>query len=174
MLRSVISFPDRGPYGKASYRGNTSGWAVKALLEHYRPSLFVDPAEGSGTSGDIARELGIEYVGLDLHSGFNLVRDSLLKRVKRPCDYVFYHPAYFSMVLYSGNVWGSEPHQDDLSRCKTPEEFLEKLQVTLCNIYDAVRRAGTIRCRSGLPQERLVLVDPSRYGEHGARQFSKV
>lgn len=142
MITSVMSFPDRGPYGKASWRGNTSGRVIKALVEFFQPSLFVDPAEGSGTSRDVARELGIEYVGLDLHSGFNLLKDRLIERLPREADYIFFHPPYHSVIQYSGNVWGTEPHPDDLSRCKTPEEFLEKLKVALHNIYEAVRKNG--------------------------------
>jgi len=37
MLTSVVSYPDRGPYGKSDYRGNCSGYLIKELLEHYKP-----------------------------------------------------------------------------------------------------------------------------------------
>lgn len=142
MTTSILSFPDRGPYGRSSWRGNTSGRVIKALLEFFKPSLFVDPAEGGGTSRDVAKEMGIQYIGLDLHSGFNLLKDSLIERLPREADYCFFHPPYHSMIQYSGNVWGKEPHPDDLSRCKSPEEFLEKLEIALYNIYEAVRRGG--------------------------------
>ncbi|OPY05596.1 MAG: hypothetical protein A4E61_00244 [Syntrophorhabdus sp. PtaB.Bin184] len=141
-MNSVLSFPERGNYGKSSWRGNVSGHVIGELLNFFRPGLFVDPAEGSGTSRDVAREKGIEYVGLDLHEGFNLIRDSLIGRLPRPADYVFFHPPYHDMVLYSGNVWGSQPHPDDLSRCRTRGDFLAKLEVALLNIYDATRRGG--------------------------------
>ena len=141
-LTSILSFPDRGPYGKSSWRGNTSGRVVKALLEFFKPSLFVDPAEGGGTSRDVAKEMGIEYVGLDLHTGFNLLKDSLLEKLPKEADYMFFHPPYGDVIQYSGNVWGAEPHPDDLSRCKSPEDFLEKLELALFNIYEAVRKGG--------------------------------
>lgn len=141
-ISSIVSFPDRGNYGNQRWRGNTSGRVVKALLEFFRPGLFVDPAEGGGTSRDVARELGIEYVGLDLHSGFNLIGDRLIERLPREADYVFFHPPYHDMVVYSGRVWGDSAHPDDLSRCKSPEEFLEKLQAALYNVYEAVRKGG--------------------------------
>lgn len=141
-INSVISFPDRGNYGKASWRGNTSGRVVKALLEFFRPSLFADPAEGSGTSRDVAKEMGVEYVGLDLHSGFNLLKDRLLERLPREADYVFFHPPYHNVIRYSGDVWGLDPHPDDLSRCESPEEFLHKLEMALFNIYEATKRGG--------------------------------
>ena len=139
MLKSVVSYPDRGPWGNASWKGNFSGWLVCDLLEFFRPTFFVDPMEGSGTSGQVAASMGIKYRGFDLHSGFNAVRDSLIDRLggERP-DYLIAHPPYHDMILFSGEVWGKEPHPDDLSRCASPEEFLSKLQMALYNAYDAL------------------------------------
>jgi hypothetical protein len=68
---SILSFPDRGPWGKSRYRGNCSGYVYKRIFEHIRPRVFTDPMVGSGTSVEVAREMGIEAYGLDLHSGFN-------------------------------------------------------------------------------------------------------
>lgn len=143
MKSSVVSYPDRGKYGKSSYRGNCSGHIIKDMLNFLKPKLFVDPSMGSGTSKDVAAEFpGMEYYGFDLHSGFNLLKDRIIERIPREADYLFWHPPYGSMVLYSGNVWGDKPHPDDLSRCGTKEEFLEKLQMALYNIYEATRRGG--------------------------------
>jgi hypothetical protein len=41
------------------------------LFEQLKPRVFVDQMVGSGTSIEIAQEMGIEAHGLDLHSGFN-------------------------------------------------------------------------------------------------------
>ncbi len=140
---SVLSFPDRGHWGKSTYRGNVSGHIVRNLLSFFRPRhLFVDPAEGGGTSREVAKEMGVPYIGLDLHSGFNLLKDRLIEQLPKEADYVFFHPPYFDIIKYSGNMWGVEPHPDDLSYCKTPEEFIEKMRVALQNIYEAVRRNG--------------------------------
>ncbi len=141
-MNSIISFPKRGPYGNPSWRGNTSGYVVKALLKYFMPNLFVDPAEGSGTSKDVAREMGIEYVGLDLHSGFNLLKDRILERLPREADYLFFHPPYHDIIKYSGEQWGDKPHPDDLSRAESKEDFLDKLQIALFNIYEATKNGG--------------------------------
>jgi len=133
---SVLSFTDRGPYGKASYRGNCSGYVVKALLQFLKPKECCDPAEGSGTTGDVCREMGIRYAGLDLKGGFNLLRDSLLDRLGRPFEFIFFHPPYHDIVKYSGSVWG-EPHPDDLSRCVDVEDFLSNMETALWNISRA-------------------------------------
>ncbi len=140
-ISSIWSFPDRGPWGNGGWRGNCSGYIIRNLLEFYRPALFVDPAMGSGTSRDVAREMGVRFIGLDLHSGFNLLRDSLAERTGSDVDLVFFHPPYHNMVLYSGNVWG-DAHPDDLSRCGSFDEFIEKLRIALINIYEALRKHG--------------------------------
>lgn len=142
MLKSIVSYKDRGLYGDAKWRGNCSGRLIKDLLLFFKPNYFCDPAEGSGTSRDVAKELGICYVGLDLYKGFNILKDSLLERIKDPADYIFFHPPYWDIITYSGNVWGTEPHPDDLSRAKSYEEFIEKLQIALYNIYDALTTGG--------------------------------
>ena len=63
---SVLSFPDRGKWGKSSWRGNCSGHVYKALFEQLRPTFFVDPMVGAGTSVEVAQEMGIESRGGDL------------------------------------------------------------------------------------------------------------
>lgn len=139
---SIISFPDRGHWGNSQWRGNCSGYVYKDLFERLHPRVFVDPMVGSGTSVDVAREMGIEAYGLDLHSGFNVLRDSILERVGKPADLVVSHPPYGSMILYSGQVWGDQPHPDDLSRCADDEEFHQKLQVAMLNQRAATRSGG--------------------------------
>jgi hypothetical protein len=74
-----------------------------------------------GTSVEVAREMGIEAHGLDLHSGFNVLKQSILEVVGKPSDLVLSHPPYHNIVVYSGNVWGRGPHPDELSRCATKE-----------------------------------------------------
>ena len=129
---SILSFPNRGPWGNARYRGNCSGHVYKRIFEYLRPRVFTDPMVGSGTSVEVAREMGIESYGLDLHSGFNILEHSILETVGKPSDLVLSHPPYHNIVVYSGCVWRN-PHRADLSRCATEEEFLEKLEVAMRN-----------------------------------------
>ncbi len=138
---SILTFPERGKWGKSAWRGNCSGHIYRALFEQYRPGVFVDPMVGSGTSVEVAAEMGIEAFGLDLHSGFNILRDSIVQAVGKEADMVFSHPPYHDMIVYSGQVWGL-PHQDDLSRCVNDEDFLEKLQVALLNQREATKPGG--------------------------------
>jgi len=139
---SILSFPDRGKWGKSSWRGNCSGHIYRELFERLQPGVFIDPMVGSGTSVEVATEMGIEAYGLDLHSGFNAIRDSIANAVGKPGDLVVSHPPYGGMVIYSGKVWGDTPHPDDLSRCVDDDEFHEKLQLVLLNQRDATKTGG--------------------------------
>jgi hypothetical protein len=56
---SILSFPDRGPWGNSQYRGNCSGYVYKRTFEHLRPRVFADPMVGSGTSVEVARDFWI-------------------------------------------------------------------------------------------------------------------
>jgi hypothetical protein len=141
---SILSFPDRGPWGNSRYRGNCSGYVYKRIFEHLRPRVFTDPMVGSGTSVEVAREMGIEAYGLDLHSGFNILTTSILATVGKPSDLVLSHPPYHDVIPYSGSEWGrgGEPHPDDLSRCGSEAEFLEKLRVAILNQRKATAPGG--------------------------------
>ena len=141
MNSSILSFPQRGVWGQAGYRGNCSGYVQKTLIEKFKPSYFVDPAEGGGTSRDVCRQLGVKYTGLDLKDGFNLLRNSLKDRLQGQPDFIFFHPPYGEMVSYSGNLWGS-PHPDDLSRCGNGDGFINRLEIALMNIYDPLKQGG--------------------------------
>lgn len=141
-MKSVVSYPNRGHYGKSSWRGNTSGLIIKDMIEHFKPQLFVDACEGSGTSGDVCREMGIDYVGLDLYKGQDFTKDSILSQLPREADMCFTHPPYHSMIKYSGEVYGDMPLDGDTSRCDSPDEFVAKSQVMLLNQREATREGG--------------------------------
>jgi len=144
MLSSILSYPERGPWGDASYPGNCSGHIIKRLLEYYEPRIFVDPAEGSGTSRDVAKELGLTYFGFDLRSGFDVLTQPLDAVLCERADLVFFHPPYHNIVRYSSQVWGKEPHPQDLSQCPTFEDYLFKLKLACINIWSAIRQGGRL------------------------------
>lgn len=141
--QSVVSYPDRGPWGNRAYRGNCSGHIVKDCIETYlRPGgLMVDPSVGGGTSSDVARDLGVRFFGTDLHQGFNLLTDDLATLVGEPASLVFWHPPYGPMIAYSGNMYGDAPSNWDLSRMSV-KEFTEAMVVCSMNIHDAVEPGG--------------------------------
>ena len=140
-MNSIVSYPDRGKWGKSSWRGNTSGHIIVDLINQFKPQLFVDVCEGSGTSGDVCRDLGVDYVGLDLHKGNDFTKDFVLSQLPRPADICFSHPPYANMIQYSGAVWGNQPIQGDTSLCSV-DEFLERSYVMLLNQREATRKGG--------------------------------
>ncbi|WP_321935580.1 hypothetical protein [Paraburkholderia sp. J8-2] len=150
---SIMSFPERGPWGDAKWRGNCSGHVYKQLfgqlLRDIADPVFIDPMMGSGTSIEVAREMNIRAYGLDLHQGFNILRDSILEKTGEPGNLVLSHPPYHSMIAYSGEQWGTEAHQDDLSRCADDEDFHRKMQLALLNQREATIPGGYYGCIIG-------------------------
>lgn len=138
---SIWSFPDRGPWGDARYRGNCSGYVYRRLYEHLQPGFVIDPCQGSGTSVAVASEMGIEAIGLDLKDGFNMLRDSILAVVGKPADLVISHPPYHDMIVYSGNQYPGA-HDDDLSRSSSVDEYLDRAVQMLLNQRDATVPGG--------------------------------
>lgn len=141
---SILSYPDRGHWGSSKWRGNCSGHVYKELMEMVAPKFFIDPMVGSGTSVAVAKEMGIESLGLDLHQGFNAIEDSILEKAGKPSDLVVSHPPYGSMILYSGigGMWGDKPHPADLSHCVDDEDFHQKMQLVLLNQREATTSGG--------------------------------
>ncbi|APC19417.1 DNA adenine modification methylase (plasmid) [Pseudomonas frederiksbergensis] len=140
---SVVSFPDRGPWGKSNYRGNCTGHIVKGFVESYqrrKDGLVVDPSVGGGTSADVARDMGLRFFGTDLHQGFNLLVDDLKSHVGEEAHLAWWHPPYAGMLQYSGVEWG-EANKWDMSRMCLPD-FTEALELAVMNIHDAVERGG--------------------------------
>lgn len=140
-MKSVISYPERGKWGKSSWRGNMSGHVMVDMVNHFKPKLVVDVCEGSGTSGDVCRDMGLDYVGLDLHKGNDFTRDAVLRQLPCPGDLVFSHPPYHSMIQYSGNMYG-KALPTDTSRCSSVDEFLAMSEVMLLNQREATKEGG--------------------------------
>lgn len=143
---SVCSYPARGSWGNNKYRGNCTGYIVKDFIESYRRDqngLVADPSVGGGSSEDVARDLGVRFKGTDLHQGFNLLRDDFRSHLGEDAHLVWWHPPYWDMIRYSGNVWGemSEPNPWDMSQMDLPE-FVEALELAIMNIHDACERGG--------------------------------
>lgn len=140
---SVISFPDRGPWGKSKYRGNCSGHVIKGFFETYhkrKGGLACDPSIGGGTSVDVARDMGLRFTGTDLHQGFNLLLDDFKSFLGEEAHSCFWHPAYADMIQYSGNMWG-EANKWDMSRMSLPD-FTEALELAIMNIHDSMEKGG--------------------------------
>ena len=94
-----------GMQGDRDYRGATPSFIVWNLLQRYtrEKDLVVDPMAGSGTTLDVARELGRRALGYDIHPTrkdiFNVdARKLPLEDGK--ADFVFVDPPYSTHIDY--------------------------------------------------------------------------
>lgn len=141
---SVVSYPERGNFGRADYRGNCTGYLIKDIINFFKPKLFLDINEGSGTSRDVCRALGIDYIGLDLHSGTDFTKDYIRNKINKQADVSFSHAPYHDIIKYSNSVWnkGKGIIEGDTSHCKSEDEFIYKSQVMLMNQREATKDGG--------------------------------
>jgi len=137
-LCSVVSYPDRGPWGDSRYRGNCSGHLVKDLILRFNCKSVFDPAEGGGTVEDVVcginnyKEKRIYYEGRDLKSGWDILSGEL---PEKQFDMVFYHPPYHDIISYSDD-------SRDLSNCTSLHEFEVKLNQSVNRLSETIRPGG--------------------------------
>lgn len=143
-LGSIVSYPDRGKYGKSSYRGNCSGRLITDLLTLYKPKQFLECFAGSGTGRDAARSLGItNSVHLDLNPTFG-GHNLLLDEMPIGYDFCFSHPPYWDIIKYSNEQWdnGGVPHEGDISHTVSYEEFIKQIDKINLKIYQSLANGG--------------------------------
>lgn len=156
-LTSFMAFPERGNAGSNKWRGNCSPKVIEAVTSYvlgckryYRKPtndfLLLDPMSGSGTSQSVAEHLKIQSVLYDLnpsptHGKGNW--DALTNDVEDSADMIFFHPPYHSIIQYSGSMWGNS-HPNDLSRCESYADFIEKLNFVLKKLFLSLRQDGRL------------------------------
>jgi hypothetical protein len=139
-LCSVVSYPNRGPWGDAHYRGNCSGFLVKDLILRFNCHSIFDPAQGSGTVKDVVdginkyRQKNIQYRGEDLKQGWDVLTSPV---PQRQFDMVWYHPPYWDIIRYS-----ADPR--DLSVCRTIDEFEDKLNRSAQRLFSVIKQGGVL------------------------------
>ena len=111
---TVLSFPDRGPWGDSKYRGNCSGWYQAFLIWKYKVKKFAELFAGSGTGYDVAKDMEINYIGADLNPlavrpgiiCVNAVTDPVPVEFAN-ADFVFMHPPYGAEIKipYAGSMY---------------------------------------------------------------------
>ena len=137
-LASVVSYPDRGPWGDNRYPGNCSGYMLIDLCATFQPRRVLDPMEGGGTSREVCADLGVEYAGYDLHSG----TDSLRDEIGAGYDLIFWHPPYHDMKIYSDDA-------RDLSRTGSIAAFSALLRAGYWRFYDLLAPGGRLAILMG-------------------------
>lgn len=186
---SVVSYPNRGPWGNNKYRGNVTGFLILDFLKHYQvqDGEFLEMYAGGGTGHDVAKSLGWEKsIHLDLnpkykdyrhmlnsgpdipggiYGNFNVMRDVIPVGRKA----MFAHPPYLWMIAYSGEegMWDTEdgkPHPDDLSsKYLTPEEFNKRHDFSIVRMYDSLLSGGVLGILVGEGRLKLPGENKSTY-----------
>ena len=149
-MESIVSYPDRGQYGRNNYRGNCSGLIIKDVIQQYKLKGLSDFMVGSGTTEDVVREVGIRGDFADLNRGYDMMSMDIPNRAEN----IFWHPPYHNMVIYSNLQYSSKEVEkltglsaetilaDDLSRCPSWEEFVKKMNYCMMKQFTALEKGG--------------------------------
>jgi adenine-specific DNA-methyltransferase len=95
-----------GVQGNPLYKGATPSYIIWNLLERYtKPNdLVIDPCCGSGTTLDVARDLGRKALGYDVHPTrkdiFRVDARKLPPELTNKVDFVFIDPPYSNHLDY--------------------------------------------------------------------------
>lgn len=150
---TILDFPDRGPWGDNRYRGNCSGYVQAFLMWKYQIKRFAEVFAGSGTGSDVARDMGVDYIGLDLNpnpkrsnilSG-NAFTDEVPEQF-RGADMVFMHPPYGLEINipYAGSMFPDPT--GELSKCDLGQmpwkEFIEALNEIIMKYYASIDKGA--------------------------------
>ena len=96
----------REPHGDKDYIGATPAWVIWQLLQRYtrENDTILDPMAGSGTTLDVAAELGRKGVGFDLAPSRPAIQQADARKLPladESVDFVFVDPPYSTHVDYS-------------------------------------------------------------------------
>jgi adenine-specific DNA-methyltransferase len=95
-----------GVQGDPNFKGATPSYIVWNLLQRYTKTgdLVVDPCAGSGTTLDVARDLGRRALGYDVHPTrkdiFRVDARKLPPELTAKADFVFIDPPYSTHLDY--------------------------------------------------------------------------
>ena len=157
---TVLSFPERGPWGDSKYRGNCSGFVQAFLMWKYNVKKFAELFAGSGTGYDVARDMGISYVGADLNP--NPVRPGILvcnavtdevPEAFYGADMVFMHPPYGKEIHipYAGSMYKDptgELSKSDLGQMPW-DDFMKELNSIVMKYYAAMDKGSRMSILMG-------------------------
>lgn len=148
---TILSFQNReNTWGNPQYRGNCSGWIHAFCIWKYKVKKLAELFAGSGTGSDVAKNMGINYIGGDLNP--NPVRDDILSLNAitddvpdefRDADFLFQHPPYSSLIniSWADKEWvdttGYNLKSQDLGNMDW-NEFIDTLNYIIMKYYSAM------------------------------------
>ena len=148
---TVLSFPERGPWGSSSYRGNCSGFIPAYFIWKYGANKVAEVFAGSGTTSDVCRDMNIPYIGIDLNPKpvrpDIIAMDILDDNIELPDDFydadmIFLHPPYpgINNIHYSTGMWQGNQTQisRDIQEMKW-ESGMKAVNHAIMRAYNALR-----------------------------------
>jgi adenine-specific DNA-methyltransferase len=128
-----------GVQGDPNYIGATPSYIIWNLLERYtKPNdLVIDPCAGSGTTLDVARDLGRRALGYDVHPSrkdiFRVDARKLPPELTGKADFVFIDPPYSTHIDY-----GPDPR--DIGKLDAAEpKYYEAMQQVIQEIHRVLK-----------------------------------
>lgn len=157
---TILSFPDRGPWGDKKYRGNCSGYIQAFLAWKYQVKKMAELFAGSGTGYDVCKDLGIDYVGADLNPipvrpgiiNINAMLDEVPEEFLG-ADLTFMHPPYGKEINipYAGSMYidpTGELSKSDLGQMPWPR-FISVLNAIIMKYYAAMESGSRMAILMG-------------------------
>ena len=145
---TVLSFPDRGPWGNNRYRGNCSGYIHAFLIDQYNVDFMAEMYAGGGTGYDICKDMQVKYVGADLNPipvrpnicVCNALTDEIPEEFSE-ADFVFQHMPYPEIgIKYAGSEY-TDPEgklkTQDIGQMKFKEGMVANNKVTM-KLYNSM------------------------------------
>lgn len=158
---TLLSFPDRNnEWGDNKYRGNCSGWIHAFLIWKYHVQKMAELFSGSGTGYDVAKDMGISYVGADLNPkpvrpgilNVNAVTDEVPQEFLG-ADMIFMHPPYGAEIKipYAGSMYADptkELSKYDLGQMPW-DTFMKTLNQIVMKYYAAMESGSRMAVLMG-------------------------
>ncbi len=130
--------------GDPLYKGATPSYIIWNLLERYtKPKdLVIDPCAGSGTTLDVARELGRRALGYDVHPTrkdiFRVDARKLPPELTGKADFVFIDPPYSTHLDY-----GPDPR--DIGKLDVAGgEYYPAMEKVIAEMHRVLRPGGHV------------------------------
>lgn len=146
---TVWDFQYRDDYaGDKDFHGNCSPQVVEQCIWRFtnERDLVLDPMAGSGTTMDVCKRHNRKCIGYDVKPPSN--RTDIIQNDSRKIplnnesiDMIFIHPPYWNLTYFTK----AEEGLPDLSRAKTPEEFLHMLKQVFQECYRTLKH-GKFMC----------------------------
>lgn len=150
-MNSIVSYPKRGPWGDAKFRGNFTGYLVKDLIEFTNPTIVADPTRGGGTTLDVCQELNIRCWSEDINTGFNILTDDL----PIAPDLMIAHYPYHQIIKYGQK-------DGELSAIHRYEHFLDATNEASYRLFSQIRQGGYFAMVVGMTRKSGVYRDMAK------------